>query len=309
MGANGLTRRQVLRGGGGLLAVGAVASSAGCLGSGPLSGGANYRNWLHEPGELGGDDDHYRFRLVRPGPILERASHLPRSYVDRTADVGPVGAVTGVEAEDVSDALIWQGFGLYNATFDRAALTDELRASGFVEDDRHESYALYVDGNPDSEHYGWGVAVTGGTFLVTLGGNPRAAVTRLETAIDTRRGDVDRYAEEVEGMAILTDELGRAHVVIGETIPQTGNAAPGARRFSGQVALGSSRQITGERTQLRQVFVFADSDAARDADVDAWLADPGAVSAVWRAADDVTTDRSGKAVVVDGTVPSEALGR
>lgn len=308
MARNDLTRRRVLRTGGAVVAAGTVASSAGCLGSISLGGGWAYRNWLHAPGELDNEREHYEFSVAQPKAIFGKEDHLSSEYVSQYEDSGIIGDLTGIEIEDVMHAISWSGFILVKGT-GMGDVVEELEDNDFEKDSDYGGYTIYVNENERDRGYAYGFAVKGGHFVMRHGGggDPDTTVDHLETAIDTRNGDETRYVEDNEAMGVLTDTLGLKHEVSGRTHEEVDESNPETGRFSGQVAVGHSIQIRGENSRVRRVFVFEDDGDASDADVGDWADAREDGQGTWSEADSIDTKVTGRAAVVTATIPSDEL--
>lgn len=310
----GPTRREVLRRAGEVGAAGVVASTAGCLDSLPFVGGADYQQWLHEPGETGSDRDHYGFSYRNQAGILEKEDHLEDDYVGVFEEGAPI---IDVDADDIETNLFFGSFWVVEGDFAKDDVAEELEDKGFDDEDDHEGYTIYFNEDPESRYRGLMYAVGDGSAVNLRGfpGDLDTAIDWLEAPIDARTGGADRYVDESDAMATLVNTLGSKHIIEGRASEPLDGSNPESAYFEGMVARGSGVQIEGKRSRLQRVFVFEDEDAASDADVDDWAdghedgdITPRNGNVPWWEVDDISLNVAGTKVVAKGTIDSEDFG-
>jgi len=292
-----LTRRAVLARS--LAAAGAAVGTAGCSSLFGSGGGDTdvFTQWLPAPAAVA-NTDHYRFdyydlstlsanrdSLGGEPTVFERAwQPVGLGWADATGvvTVGPVDVVT--------------------ADFDRDGAASDLQEAGYDRAGEYKGFARYRNSET-----GTVFAVGDGTLLVSAvdryAPGSVAPSARIETVVDARTGDVDRYAESSEGMGTLVEELGAGTLVDGTTMDETDGSGSG--RFENLVAEGARSVLDGGTVEEKWVYVY---DRPRDVDTAALEAyvqandnSSGGVDAPFVAVEDISYTREGRKGIITGT--------
>lgn len=307
------TRRGALRLGGGAALTGLTAGLAGC--SGLLGGGDNedeFTQWLPAPGELtrpGSDTteevEHYRAVFNDVQPLRDNDVEVP-AYLPAYA------STAGVAADDVETATLVSPLGIvFTGDFDAESVTDELEGMGHTEQSEHEGFTIHA-----MEHEGEGeYEVVGGSddAVVLSRGNPIDAGTGfVETVIDARNGNVDRYAEASEDFDLLMNDIGTGVYRTAETHPEveeTTAADALSSTFDGQVAEGAAIRIDGETVRQTWGKVFIDADTVPSEDLAAWVEEYEDERWAFGRFEEFSTEESGRVWTVSGSLkPSVLIG-
>jgi hypothetical protein len=113
-------------------------------------------------------------------------------------------------------------------------------------------YTLYNGGELDGT-----VALADGVIL--SGSNPEMDSTaNVESVIDAKAGEADRYATQNGDMATITNELGSGTFLGGTTSQRVTETNLESGLFEGQVGYGYADTIRGEEMETREVFLFDD---------------------------------------------------
>ena len=236
------TRREVLRGGAGLLATGIATLTAGCTGSLPPLGSpqqfgrvdvppadpSEYRRWLPAPSAVGaGERPPYPFLFRRPGALDYPAPvrfTTPRKRLLAELDYFGVGYAN-------YDRLLRTELGTVLAGgFDSATVTDSLTSSGYHTDGRYQGHERFVRSDVRRQAIVTDDAIVWSSRRVHERPN-------IEALVDAREGRVPRYHEENEAYRRLSDVIGESRMV--EFIPPDGErrwTKLEGFRFDGDVA-------------------------------------------------------------------------
>ncbi|MBX0286674.1 hypothetical protein EGH22_10070 [Halomicroarcula sp. F28] len=293
------TRRAMLARG--LAATGAVVASAGCSSLfGSDSGDtAVFTQWLPAPAALN-NADHYRFDYYDLATLAANRDSLggEPTVFERTWQ--PVGlgwadatAVVAVGSVDV-----------VTAEFDREAAVSDLRGAGYDRAGEYKGYARYR--NPET---GTVFAIADGTLLVSAMDRyaPDAVdpSDRLQTVVDARTGDVDRYAEASEDMGALVEALGAGTLVRGKTMDDPEGTTARSGRFENLVAEGARSVVDGGTVEEKWVYLY---DRPRDVDtatLERYVEDndnsSGEVDAQFGAVEDISYTQEGRKGIITGT--------
>jgi len=284
-----------------LAATGAVVASAGCsslLGS--ESGDTEvFTQWLPAPAALN-NTDHYRFDYYDLATLAANRDSLggePTVFEQAWQPVGLGWAdATAVVTVDSVDVVTGE--------FDREAAVSDLREADYDRAGEYKGYARYR--NPET---GRVFAITDGTMLVS--GVDRHAPdavdpsARIQTVVDARTGDVDRYTEASEDMGTLVEELGAGTLVGGTTMEDPDAAAARSGRFENLVAEGARSVVDGGTVEEKWVYLY---DRPRDVDtatleayVEANDDNAGGVDAQFAAVEGISYTQDGRKGIITGT--------
>ncbi len=288
---------------------------AGCASAIPGADdrGPEYHAWLGEEmlaaqERVRGADDA-TCTVVSPD-IEADSDRLPEDVVD---EVGPDrGTIRAGEATvEVDPADIELRIADSTRTWEVAVgsvddLADEVseRAERRGEHGDHRLYAVPSAANPDLVA---GVAVGGDSVAVVRDAPPEAALDYTRAILDTGSGDADRFVDGDEVAETLVDELGGGTYV---TVNGFGGPAPRAIRVS----------LDGAAARYRAVRVHETADdAADDRLLDEEFLEglrelperregrPRDLPDIYAVYDSVDASRSGRFVIVDGSLPTVEL--
>ncbi|WP_436923028.1 hypothetical protein [Halosimplex amylolyticum] len=258
-----------------------TATTGGSLGN------ADYAAWLPAPDAL--DRDHYTFASLATGALVDLKANLGDGAVsefERDARVPGVGEFADASAVHVvgDSALVFE---TDVATDDAAAGFEER---GLAEAGARHDFTLYTGET--------GAAAVREDALVSAVGTRDADAARstVEAVVDAEAGEADRYADVSSACDLLTDALGRGHLLRGRT------HAPG-RTFDGVVGDGLVFSVGSEETRVATPVVFREGQASEGPVVE-WASDadvfygrkPG-------------TSVDGRVVTATATVPSAEIER
>lgn len=295
-----VTRRQALKMGG-ILGVGALA---GCIGEVPLarSGIATSVDWLYEPGTIR-DEDHYWVSFVEPPTFVDNEDDFDEEVYDTIEATEDQYSVLDLDIEEIDSVLRFDRNAVLTGQYDTENVIDELDDADFdEEDDDYEGYRIFL--SPDDHR---GVGVSSDSLIVARVGSHDDGDEVVETIVDTRIGEEDRYVDEEEDFATLTDTLSPAAVQYGHTFPERDGTDVERGRFDEAVANGYSVQVDGESTRLEAVIVF---DSANDIDVDDiedWIDENDRSDEIFDDVEDIGVDTNGRTAVVSGRIDTDDL--
>ncbi|MEF8774406.1 MAG: hypothetical protein V5A37_06780, partial [Halobacteriales archaeon] len=224
MSSGDFTRRELLRRAGAAAGVAAVASTAGCSAMPCIAGfggcGGAYSQWLPEPGTVG-SGDHYRFTHWNLSSVEQHEDEFRDDFgFDGTEDQW---APADIDWEDVSMALWFNGVILVESGFNQDDIVSDFEDDGWDDETTHESYEVMLSPNEAAA-----VGVGGGT-LVGAGlaySSFQDPVDVVEDLVDTKTGSEDRYVDDSDDFATLTDKLGSGDFVSGGTMDETDTDDP-----------------------------------------------------------------------------------
>ncbi len=299
MSGGNLTRRALLARS--VAAAGAVVGTAGCSSLfGSDSGDTTvFTQWLPAPAALK-NADRYRFDYYDLATLAANRDSLGGEPTVFEQTWQPVGlgwadatAVVTVDSVDVVTGDV-----------DREAAVSDLRGAGYDRAGEYKGYARYR--NPET---GKVFAITDGTMLVSAvdryAPDPVDPSDRLQTVVDARTGDVDRYAEASEDMGALVEALGAGTLVRGTTMDDPDAAAARSGRFENLVAEGARSVLDGGTVEEKWVYLY---DRPRDVDtatLERYVEEnddsSGSVDAQFAAVEDVSYTQEGRKGIITGT--------
>lgn len=293
-----------------------VSVLAGCIGGGGTGagdgagdGGVGYADWLPDPETLGGENwhfDHYDFFKIDFDTVQQYESSFDDEVYatfESLADNWPL-STAGIPFDSVSGMVsLASGIGRFSGDFDSDSVAESLESADFERDGEHGEYEFYS--GPDFT----GAAVRDGSLLSvqqTSSIGPDDFEDILETVIDTKRGENERYAEARENFETLVDELGDGTFVDGTTREkrESDYADPEDGELAGTVARGKNVTVDSDVTTVTHVRVLSSEDDVDMDAVDEW-AEEGFLT---EALSDVSTSQNGRTVVVTGEVPTSISG-
>jgi hypothetical protein len=296
-----LTRRRLVQAGVGLAVVG-VGSTAGCTNPANLVGGSSYEQWLHEPGVVSEDDD-YDMTFVDAKALENLEDELPsgmhsdfESYIENTTDI------VDRDADEIASFLETNVSRVLTGSFDVEDIADHLDDEGYdEEDDDYEGFMLYRSDDPYTPR---GVAVGGSAVVVVTHPDP---IDSLEELVQVSMGDEERYVEENDEMKLLNNKLGGGMFVSARTHPERDDTNVAAGQFDHQLASGERIRVNGSTSKHRWVRVLEESDDVDMDEVEDWVDETDDDGETFDQYEDVNLSKSGRAIVVDGTVDTDEL--
>lgn len=224
-----------------------------------------YQEWLVAPDAFGGRE-HYFFNTVDYEQLTSVQNELSQNVFSqlqsnvRVEDFGEFG----IGLDDIStliNLLPMAGTGgrwnVILGSFSKAAVeatfTDSITDSGSsVSTETSGAYTLYNGGELDGT-----VALADGVVL--SGSNPEMDPTaNVQSVIDAKAGEVDRYATQNGDMATITNELGSGTFLGGTTSQRVTETNLESGLFEGQVGYGYADTVRGEVMETMEVFLFDD---------------------------------------------------
>lgn len=152
------------------------------------------------------------------------------------------------------------------------------------------------------------VGVADGHVLLGYPTDTHAARDVVRALVDAKVGGVDRYVEASDAFETLAERLGSGDDASGVTHPPRTETAASRGVFENAVAKGHRYSFGRTTSRSRYVFVFATRADVDVAAVRSWIdANDAPTDRLFGSYTDVTVSGTGRAVVVDGTVPTEAI--
>ncbi len=306
MNDGGRTRRAVLRAAGG----GAVAlstSTAGCLG---LFGGGSddtLSSWLAAPDALGAG--RYEFHrtdyaalVADDGPFGEQARRYARKEFGGDGGVLDRERIEAVIGLDPDARRVTGGFvvlGSFDADAIGERLTDQVDGE-VTEDGTRRDHDLYTVTGDDGDVV-QAIGVGADSVVASETGEDARAVVR--TLHDARAGTVDRYGKVDDSVGTLLDGLDGSLYVGGGPGPTGTEVGDSFPDEDAVVAGGLSADLDGETVSFERLYVYEDADTAESADVSDWRE----LLASRSAASGLSVGRSGRTMIVSGSVPAETV--
>lgn len=251
-------RRTVLRTGAGGVAAAALSGLAGCgdLFPGGDEGRSAYTEWIAEPGTYT-DQEHIGFDYFEPATLSQYDDELGVFYetYEGAAAVPPLREAADVDFDEIDAVTRLTLVTVLEVDYDRGAVADELEADGFVDEADHEDYTIYL---ADDESFG--VGIDGSTLVVGRGAEDLAPEEVVERTVDTANQEEDRYVDEDEAFAEITDAVGSEMLVFGSRYDPVEETRIEQARFEGGVGNAETFQVDGETTDTTEVFLFEDDD-------------------------------------------------
>ncbi|WP_424018108.1 hypothetical protein ACOZ4N_19890 [Halorientalis pallida] len=289
------TRRRALRLGAATASVGAVGSVAGCSYIPFLGGGGKtlaYNNALFAPGDVPGTGEGYMFTYSDYKVLRNNEDNLENgtaTYEDDTESFPFEQMGVDFDSTDANLAILAVG-GHTTGSFKKSDVGSSLESNGFSEDGSYSGYTLYA-----GEERTVGVKDGAAVYATARDTDGYDRGSAIETIVDTKAGDGNRYAENDEDYSALDEHVYDDAVVV---IGGTGELiAFFAGDIDNVVGWGISGRIDGGSQYIKSAHVFgSESDANVDA-VDQWASD----SDLFADATDLSTSQDGRVVTVEGT--------
>jgi len=292
------TRRTLLRRSAATVGAATVVGTAGCLDRIPNPlGGSSYTAWLPEPDAL--EVDTYSFGRYDNEDWVATEDEFSDDYDE--SGIENQWEPISLSLDDISESLYFRSIQVHQAEFDRAELVEDLEDEDYDEEDDIEGYALYL--NDDGSR---AFALNDATFLFTAeyydyDQSPEDALTAV---IEARAGTEDRYVDERDAFATLTDALKTTSAVDGETF-EDGEDDPANGSFDEMVAKGSTGTFDGETTQMEWVVVYESEDDVDLDDLEEWVDENDTDDERFDDVDDIEYSQSGRVGRITGTMDTD----
>jgi len=298
-----VSRRDALKAGAATAGVTALAGCSTITDAIPFIGGGNYTDWAFEPGTIG-DSDHLLVSYTDFSTVVENESEFNSDYYDESfegqEDAFPLEP-TNLNVEDVSTSVSISGLGgRIAADYNQDDVDSELGDNDYDDDTDHEGYTIYL--GPDEAR---AIGIDGNNLVYgsTGFGTDADPVDIVEALIDTKNGNEDRYVDDSEGFATMTDQFGSPTFAYGSTQEPAEETDAENGQFEGNVAGGLAATVNGGTTDVMYVAVFEN-----EGDVDVGDIQDYADSDQFDDLNDVSTNQNGTAVLITGQVDTDELG-
>lgn len=287
----------------------ATTGLAGCSGLSQLGGGdggsAAARKWLPEPGDVT-ESDHYRVANLEPKALAKREDGFAESvYGNFKSFTAITNPSTGqrvsfedtfeVDFDETSSLLAGYGFQVVNANFEKKDLKETLDDENFDDEDKIGSYEPYV------HDAGVAVGVGDGTFIATRKTGGEDAESMLETVIETKNGEGNRYVGESDALEALLGALGGGAYYIARTHEAYDETKVKLGRFENAVGWGGQISPGEDSATTKWVIAFESADDVAKDDVKTWTDE--AMSDF----ENVTVSTSGKVATVTAARPVDEV--
>ncbi|RXK49262.1 hypothetical protein [Halorientalis pallida] len=244
-----------------------------------------YQEWLVSPNAFAGRD-HYSFSTVDYERLRSVRTEMdPDVFGQLRSNVSSDEfAQFGIGLADSSTLINLRPMsgsgGQWNVilgSFSRGDVEEEFTDSITVSDsegangdrsgvstERRGAYTLYYGGELDGT-----VALADG---VVLSGSSAEmdSTANVESLIDAKAGETDRYTTQGEDMATITGVLGSGTFLGGSTSERVTETALESGLFEGQVGYGYADTVRGETMETREVFLFDEPASVDMESVDAY---------------------------------------
>ncbi|GAB3689347.1 hypothetical protein GCM10028857_24570 [Salinarchaeum chitinilyticum] len=304
------SRRRFLKASGAVVGTGLLGASAGCtgiLGGGGGGGGSGltaHTDWYFEPGAIA-DTDHHTISYQGTMEIANNEDQFDSDYYDDTEQSFEDSyEYLGLDFDEVESRTYFGGFLatlLSGYTVDRSEIVESLEDNDYEDDDEYEGVQVFLGPNESRA-----VGVTNNEIVVTSGSwnTDDEAIDVLETAVDTYNGEEDRYVDENENFAALTSRLNGGTFGFAATHEETEETDAPNGRFEGAVAQGSASDVKGETMDIQAIYLFDSADDIDMGDVEDYRDESDSFDDI----DDVSLNRSGRSVIISGTMDTDDYG-
>jgi len=283
------TRRQILGYGSGIGLVGASGCLQGDNGESTpteeTNGEGAYEQWLVAPGEVAFGED-ILFTSLQLDQIRSHGSNLSRidtSAFERSGGIVPVDEVEYFHSHGSLQAL--------TGTFEAEPI--ESQAGG-----QFETTAEYGDYTTFITEGSGAIAVKDGVLLKSLLYTGADVRQNLHDFIDTAQGTTPRLQEVDQGVGTLLDHLGNGTAI---RIDTSGIGF----LIDGATVAGSSLTLGSEDSAMKAVVVF---ESEQNVDTER-VATHVVQTSFFEHREQVSTSADGRAVTVQGSVPTQELQR
>lgn len=291
-----LHRRTLLRVSAATAATALTGSVAGCTGS-LLGSSPTYADWLYDPDVIDGED--YTFTYVALETVRENPERFDDFLVELFGTAIESGlADTGIELDDVHEA-VWPGVGaVFEAEFDRARLVDDLTENGYREATEAGGATVYA--NDDLAR---AVGVLDGTLAAVDGSifSDDVPLDPLEELLTTGAGERDRYQDAEEDVGELLAHLDDGYFVSGG--PDEGDE----RDFDRQVASGTRLRLAENHSDVLGVYTFLAEDDADPESVERWVRENENSSRMPFDLYEIDATAEGRSVLVEARAETDEL--
>jgi hypothetical protein len=309
------TRREYLRAGSAAVGTGALLGLSGCLDAVPfVGGGASYRQWMHEPGEMREDGDDYFFTMQKPSQLANNQDSFDGDYYDDNieSDYTPVD----VDFEDVTREISFSNVSVLVGSFDTSDVADALEDEDngeYEEDSTYNGWTLYLQADGSSLTDGY--ALKDGGFLgsptvVNASGTAEVdADEALELVADTKSGSGSRYVNAEDDANLLTNRLGDATYVYGSLSEETDTDDPENGQFENSTGFGLRQQVNGGTTNVKYLVLYDSQGDVDTGDLEDWVDANEDDGDTFDDIDDVSVNQNGRVGVVSGSLPTDDIGQ
>jgi len=291
----GFTRRRALRLGAATASVGAVGSVAGCSSIPFLGGGGKtlaYNDALFAPGEVSGTEDGYVFTYSDYKVLRNNEDNLENgtaTYEEDTESFPFRQMGVDFDSTDANLAILAVG-GHVTGSFKKSDVGPSLESNEFSEDGSYSGYTLYA-----GEERTVGVKDGAAVYATTRDAEGYDRRSAIETIVDTKAGDGNRYAENDDDYSTLDEHVyDDAVIAIGGT---GGLIAFFAGDFENVAGWAISGRIDGGTQHIKSAHVFESESDVNVDEVEQWARD----SSLFVDATDLSASQDGRVATVSAT--------
>lgn len=284
------SRRTLLRRTTAATTVGALASTAGCLGL-LADDSTTYTDWMPASTVLGYEDG-YRFEFH--DHEARRAAAEP--FEDPDIYYGAF-AIGPANYEDFTQSMHVAEMQVHDGDFD----PDRWASfSGEAMEKRTESagYSIHV------MDIGIGLALSEDRIIVALPEGTLPPVERIEALLATKTGDANRFLATNEHLQVLVDELGNPSTLYGD-MKTDAYHDPEIGSFENDVAKGETTTFDGSTVDKKWVVLYDSEADVNLNDLERWVEGTGGFHDFDDLSQsDVDIEQSGRAGIITATVPT-----
>ena len=294
------SRRGLLRAGTGI----AVSLGlAGCSSIPGLGGGGNYRNWLHEPGQLR-DANHYQMTYVDATTVVDNRSELSdQTFSTLEPFVNSSAGVAGVDIHDADWSVSTNATQVTSCSRSRDELMGDLENDNYGEETEYNGYTIMTPDGTDQPTRA--MAVQQGTIIdVNRLGEP---VEGAEDVIDVKRAERPRYAEQSEAFSTLVGAVNNESILYLLTRDRTEVDNPESGQFDGSVGIGIEYTINGANSDIQYIIAYESEADVDTGDLQDWVDANNGQDQLLDDVEGLEVSQSGAAGTVSGQIDTDDI--
>lgn len=260
------------------------------------------RDSLYAP-DVHEEIDHYGYLYASPETIADHDTDLADEFVESFAAVEDRFEEMGLDFDDLT-GFVYYDHGQTVVTGDIPVDTveDNLDSMGFRSRTEEDGFELFASASGTA-----GVALSEDLLLTSRPVGSLDAEDVIETTIEARNGETDRYVEEHPAFDSLLGALGDATVAVGRTQDPPKDSNPTRGQFEGVIARGMGVSIAESDSTVRIAFEFDDDTEADEDEVEAWIDETDNLQEPFSPLEDIETEEADTSVVVTAEISTEDL--
>jgi hypothetical protein len=304
MNQHDVSRRGLLKTSGAAVGASMIASLAGCVGEVPRAGAGSggsqsFSNWLCEPGTIV-DTNHYSSIMMNMGNVRSNEDNVSEDLYENFEAFEDYLSFTGIDFDEMSTTLVYNSIYVVTGSYTTEDVIEELEDNDYDDETDHEGFTIYLSSDGSTA-----VGVSEQALVARIQGYDSDSVDAVETIIDTKIGEEDRYVAESEDFETLMRTLDPGAYLTGRTYEEQSNTDTAVGTFEHAVAGGRRWRINGETSNLKTAIVFEEADDIDLDDINDWIDDTGGSDQTFDDVDDTDVKKQGRTAVITGTVDTD----